>query len=159
MPEMSSLDLGLEASPGYLLARLGAESRRRWSQGLATLGLRTAHFGMLMTLAAVGSASQRQLGRAIGVDPRNLVLLIDQLEERGLVERAADLGDRRRHAVRLTPAGRDLRPVMQSLGELRRVGAEAEDELLAPLDERERKRLQGLLFKLLPAAGGPGKPV
>ncbi|TMC13849.1 MAG: MarR family transcriptional regulator [Chloroflexi bacterium] len=105
MPEMSSLDLGLEASPGYLLARLGAESRRRWSQGLATLGLRTAHFGMLMTLAAVGSASQRQLGRAIGVDPRNLVLLIDQLEERGLVERAADLGDRRRHAVRLTPAG------------------------------------------------------
>src|SRR5207237_936970 len=83
--------------------------------------------------AAVGAASQRQLGRAIGVDPRNLVLLIDQLEERGLVERAADLGDRRRHAVRLTPAGE------AALGELRRVGAEAEDELLAPLDERERK--------------------
>lgn len=151
MREMSSPDLGLEASPGYLLARLGAESRRRWTQGLATLGLRTTHFGVLMTLAAVGSASQRQLGRAIGVDPRNLVQPIDQLEERGLVERAADPGDRRRHAVRLTPAGE------AALGELRRVGAEAENELLAPLDEGERKRLQRLLVKLLPAAGKPEK--
>ena len=151
MLEVSSPEFGLEASPGYLLARVGAESRRRWTQGLATLGLRTAHFGALMTLAAVGSASQRQLGRAIGVDPRNLVLLLDQLEERGLIVRAADPSDRRRHSVRLTPAGE------AALGELRRVGAEAEDELLAPLDERERQRLRRLLVKLLPISSRPEK--
>jgi DNA-binding MarR family transcriptional regulator len=141
---VSRPDFGLEASPGYLLARIGTESRRRWSQGLATLGLRTAHFAALMTLAALGSVSQRRLGQAIGIDPRNLVQVIDQLEEQGLVERAADPGDRRRHAVRLTPAGQ------AALGELRRVGAEAEASLLAPLDERERARLQRLLLKLLP---------
>jgi DNA-binding MarR family transcriptional regulator len=145
MQAMSSPDFGLESSPGYLLARIGAESRRRWSQGLATLGLRTAHFGVLMTLAALGSVSQRRLGQAVGIDPRNLVQVIDQLQEQGLVERAADPGDRRRHAVRLTPAG------LSALGDLRRVGAEAEASLLAPLDEKEQARLQRLLLKLLPA--------
>jgi DNA-binding MarR family transcriptional regulator len=69
------------------------------------------------------------------------------VEEPGLVERAADPGDRRRHSVRLTPAGE------VALGELRRVGAEAEEELLAPLDEGERQRLQRLLVKLLPVSG------
>jgi len=146
---MSRPDFGLEASPGYLLARIGAESRRRWSQGLATLGLRTAHFGVLMTLATLGSLSQRRLGQAIGIDPRNLVQVIDQLEEQGLVERAADPGDRRRHAVRLTQAGQ------AALEDLRRVGAEAEASLLAPLDEREQARLQRLLLKLLSGISPP----
>jgi MarR family transcriptional regulator, lower aerobic nicotinate degradation pathway regulator len=143
---MSSSDFGLEASPGYLLARIGAESRRRWSQGLASLDLRTAHFGLLMTLGAAGPTSQRRLAGAIGIDPRNLVLVIDQLEERGLLERTVDPGDRRRHSVRLTPAGRKM------LAELARVGAEAEADLLAALDDGERRRLQELLVKLLPSA-------
>jgi DNA-binding MarR family transcriptional regulator len=141
----------LEASPGYLLARIGAESRRRWGQGLASLDVRTAHFGVLMTLAAAGPVSQRRLSQAIGVDPRNLVLVIDQLEERGLIERGADPADRRRHAVRLTVAGRAM------LGKLARVGAEAEASLLAPLDAADREHLRRLLVKLLPAALAGGK--
>src|SRR5215471_3671033 len=126
---------GLNASPGYLLARVGAESRRLWTQALASSDLRPAHFGVLMTLGNVPTASQRQLGEAIGVDPRNLVAVIDELEGRGLLQRTLETGDRRRHAVRLTAAGR------AKLAELRRNGEAAERDLLVALDAQERRQL------------------
>src|SRR5260370_21595308 len=135
----------LNASPGYLLALIGRESRRRWTSALNSAGLRPAHFGVLMTLGFMKKASQRQLGDLIGIDPRNLVDVIDHLEERKLLERDVDLGDRRRHAVRLTPTGH------QALAELRRAGESAERELLGALDARERDQLRRLLVKLLPA--------
>jgi DNA-binding MarR family transcriptional regulator len=141
---MSSPSANLNASPGYLLARVGAESRRRWTRALSAAGLRPAHFGVLMTLGATARASQRELGQAIGVDPRNLVAVIDELEQRRLVEREAQPGDRRRYAVRLTATGKN------KLAELRRRGETAERELLAPLDAREREQLRRLLVKLVP---------
>lgn len=141
----SSVDAGLRASPGYLLALIGAESRRRWTRALSSAGLRSSHFGVLMTLDVLGEASQRRVGRAIGVDPRNLVGVMDQLQERGLIERGIDRGDRRRHAVRLTPVGHGL------LAELRQAGESAERELLANLEPDERTELTRLLAKLLPA--------
>src|SRR2546423_1434868 len=102
----------LVASPGFLLALIGAESRRRFVHGLSRWGLRPSHYGALMVLAQLGPLSQLDLSRRIGIDPRNLVAIVDQLEERGLAERRADPGDRRRRAVALTAAGGGL------LGEL-----------------------------------------
>jgi len=96
-----------------------------------------------MTLGNVPTASQRQLGEAIGVDPRNLVAVIDELEGRGLLQRTLETGDRRRHAVRLTAAGR------AKLAELRRNGEAAERDLLVALDAQERKQLHRLLVKLI----------
>ena len=147
---MSSVYDQLNASPGYLLALIGAESRRRWTQALSSAGMRPAHFGVLMTLGFMKKASQRQLGDLIGIDPRNLVDVIDHLEERKLLERDVEVGDRRRYAVRLTRTGH------QALAELRRAGESAERELLGPLDARERQQLRKLLVKLLPTAG-PGQ--
>ena len=71
------------ASTGFLLARAGAESRRRFTQALATHGLTLAEFGVLMVLGEVGSAPQGVLGEQVGIDPRNLVPVIDELEARG----------------------------------------------------------------------------
>lgn len=141
----SSPNEELRTSPGYLLARVGAESRRRWTQALGSAGLRPSHFGVLMTLGLLGDASQRRLGLAIGVDPRNLVGVIDHLQERGLIVRRVDRGDRRRHSVRLTSVGRDL------LVELRKAGEAAERELLGALEPAEEAELTRLLTKLLPA--------
>jgi len=139
------------ASTGFLLARIGGESRRRWTQSLGTLGLRPSHYGVLMALAELGPISQRSLSEVIGADPRNVVGLLDFLEERGLLERGRDPDDRRRHGVRLTAAG------AETLTRLRQVGAGVEEEFLSALDEAERGRLHELLLKLLPAAAG-GKP-
>jgi DNA-binding MarR family transcriptional regulator len=133
----------LLASTGYLLARLGAESRRMWGEMLAEYGLTPHQFGVLMTLAQLKAASQRQLSLAVGVDPRNAVPIIDALERLGLVERGSDAADRRRHAVTLTADGHAM------TGRLRQAGAELENRFLALLSSQERDALHAILTKLV----------
>jgi DNA-binding MarR family transcriptional regulator len=138
----------LAASTGYLLARVGAESRRVWARMLAEHGLTPHHFGVLMVLDQVGAASQQQLSRSVGVDPRNAVPVIDLLQRRGLVQRRPDPADRRRYSVVLTAAGR------ATIEELRRSGEQVEEQLLDCLTSAERASLHRVLRKLLNAAGG-----
>lgn len=129
-------------SVGFLLALLGAEARRRFGEALATHGLRLSHYGVLMTLANVGPLSQQALARAIGVDPRNVVPVIDALEERGLLERGIDRDDRRRHRILLTDDGRG------ALERLRRTGETLERDMLAAFNEADRVALLSLLGAL-----------
>jgi DNA-binding MarR family transcriptional regulator len=130
-------------STGFLIARAGAESRRRFTQALAAHALTLAQFGVLMVLGELGSAPQRALGDQVGIDPRNLVPIIDELEARRYVRRGPDREDRRRHAVTLTAGGRRL------LGQLGRSGARVEAEFLSPLSASERKQLNSMLRKLI----------
>lgn len=137
---------GLEASTGYLLARVGTDSRRRWARTLAERDLTPHHYSALIALDQLGAMSQHQLSRLVGIDPRNAVPVIDQLQARGLLERNPDPTDRRRHAVTLAARGRTL------LSELRQAADNAEDQLLAPLSTRERHTLHSLLTKLFAAS-------
>ena len=54
-----------------------------------------------------GPLSLSGLAEAVSVDAPYATLIVDTLEERGLVERHADPGDRRRKLVELTPAGKE----------------------------------------------------
>lgn len=136
----------LETSTGYLLARVGTDSRRRWAHTLVDQDLTPHHYSALIALDQLGAMSQQQLSRLVGIDPRNAVPVIDQLENRGLLERRPDPVDRRRHAVALTPSGRTL------LCELRDAAEQEEHQLLAPLSTSERRTLHSLLTKLFTAS-------
>ena len=70
----------------------------------------------------------------------NPALLTDALKQ--FVERKRDPSDRRRHVVRSTPEGKKM------LRRLRTLAGQIEDDFLAPLDEREREALHGLLLRL-----------
>jgi DNA-binding MarR family transcriptional regulator len=140
----------LLTSTGYLLTRVGSESRRRFGQALEEHDLTLAQFSVLMTLGERDTAPQRELAAAIGIDPRNLVLVLDALEARSLLRRDADASDRRRHAVTLTAAGRAL------LTEVAHAADRAEEELLSSLTSTERRQLHSLLARLLP--GDPPRP-
>lgn len=130
-------------STGYLLARVGSESRRRFVEALARQNLTLAAYSVLMVLGGVAGLTQRQLADEVGIDPRNLVPILDDLQGRGLVTREAHPADRRRHSVKLSQAGR------AKLARLGEVGAKAELELLGTLSSAERKQLHSLLRKLL----------
>ena len=134
---------GLRASSGYLLYRLGAESRRLWARMLAERDLTPHHFGVLSALDQLGVTHQQRLSELVGIDPRNAVPVVDLLRRRGLIERAPDPADRRRHAIQLTAAGRAV------CADLRSAGDTIEAELLDGLDGRERTALHRLLLKLL----------
>src|SRR5262245_58695292 len=137
----------LLASPGYLLARVGADSRRHFTRALALHQLSGSEFAVLMLLGATPGIPQGVLAEHLGVDARNLVPTLDGLEGRHLVERTASPSDRRRRLVQLTTGGRRL------LRRLQRTGEEVEREFLAPLTTEERETLHALLLKL-----GPGWP-
>lgn len=132
----------LDASTGYLLARLGAESRRRWARMLAEYQLAPHHLAVLMSLGHVGAAHQQRVSELIGVDPRNTVAVVDLLQRRGLLERAVDPADRRRHTLTLTADGADL------LARLREQVDAVEDLMLGGLPGHERDQLHGLLTRL-----------
>jgi DNA-binding MarR family transcriptional regulator len=132
----------LRSSTGYLLARLGAESRRRWARMLADHGLTPHHFGMLMTLDHLGVTHQRRLSELVGVDPRNAVPLIDLLNQRGLIQRTGDPADRRRRAIALTPAGQRM------LNDLRQAADAIEADMLKGLDDHQQAILHRLLLTL-----------
>jgi DNA-binding MarR family transcriptional regulator len=86
--------------------------------------------------------TQGAIADALAYDRGQLVGLLDELEERSLVERRRDPADRRRHIVRLTPDGK------RALAKLRALARQLEDDFLASLDEDERAQLHGLLRRL-----------
>jgi DNA-binding MarR family transcriptional regulator len=73
------------------------------------------------------------------------VAAVNELAERGLVERAPDPLDGRRNVVSLTPAGR------RHLRTLDRQLAGIQDDLLAALSPAERRTLVALLTRVVGA--------
>jgi len=131
--------------PGYLLARLGDSSRRRFLRALAPLGVHPRHFGVMTIVSASPGASQQQLQDRTGIDPSSMVAVIDELESRGLAERRAQPGDRRIRAIYLTDQGE------ATLARAKEIAGAHQRELLAPLTAEERSTLLELLRKLASA--------
>ena len=107
-------------------------------------------FAILHRLEQGGSVHGRELSRTLRLHPSNLVALLDQLEEAGLIERRRDPGDRRRQIIKLTPAG------TKRLGRATAAAAEAERELLSPLSEDEQRALHSYLEQLADHGCRPG---
>ncbi|MCJ2047444.1 MarR family transcriptional regulator [Methylobacterium sp. J-078] len=75
---------------------------------LRGLGLSIPQFDALSTLTEREGMTQQDLAARLYVTKGNVSGLIDRLVEAGLVERRPIPGDRRSHALHLTPAGADL---------------------------------------------------
>jgi DNA-binding MarR family transcriptional regulator len=146
----------LVASTAFLLKRLGFLAKEQAIEAYERTGLGPYHHAVLIALDANSHETQGAIADALGYDRGQLVGLLDELEEQGLVERRRDPSDRRRHIVRLTPDGK------RTLGRLRTLAQRIENEFLAPLDEQERRQLHALLLRLaehhLPRRGWAAPP-
>jgi DNA-binding MarR family transcriptional regulator len=134
------------ASPGsmVLLSRLARVVHRRSTEQL--LGMRVKQFGTLCYIRDRSGVLQQDLGEALYMDPNNLVLLLNDLEEHGWIERRRDPDDRRRHIVGVTAAGE------RAIERAERSMESVEDEVLAGLNSTEREQLRRLLDKALEEA-------
>lgn len=101
--------------------------------------------------------SQQGLGDALDIDASNLVAILNDLEDKGLITRRRDPEDRRRHIVEITAAG------VERLTDVAVVVADVEERLLAALDEEQRAQLHELLATIAaslcatgPCADEPG---
>jgi DNA-binding MarR family transcriptional regulator len=131
--------------PGYLMARLGEASRRRFHEALEPEGLHPRHFRVMTMLAAHPGMSQQQLHESTAIDPSSMVAVIDELEARGLAERRPHPADRRARQVFLTEPGE------QTLARIRTLAAGLQREFFAALTAEERTTLHALLRKLADA--------
>lgn len=128
---------------GYLLSRAAQQCRSYFDALVEPLGIHGRHFSVLAVLGEEKPLSQVEMGERLGIDRNTIVLLLDDLEVRGLVTRRRDPRDRRAHLVSLTDAGRDV--LTQSTAMARRTN----DEVFAPLSSEERAQLHALLSRLL----------
>jgi MarR family transcriptional regulator, lower aerobic nicotinate degradation pathway regulator len=129
--------------PSWLLTQTATHAGRLVSEGLASLDARGYHFRVLTTLDEHGPASQATLGRRSGIHLSDLVATLNELAERGYVERSPDPEDRRRNVITITAAGH------RQLGRLEKQVELIQDELLAPLSPDEREEFARLLTRLL----------
>jgi DNA-binding MarR family transcriptional regulator len=124
-----------------LLLRLAKVVHKRSTEEL--LGMKVRQMMLLSYLRSGAPALQQQLCEALWLDPNNCVLLLNELEEMGYIERRRDTDDRRRHLVDITREG------MAALDRAERAQESLEDEVLAALSDTERATLRTLLSRAL----------
>jgi DNA-binding MarR family transcriptional regulator len=142
-PDTLQTPMAVDTSRGtvVLLLRLAKTVQKRSTEEL--LGMKLREMMLLSYLRFGGAAPQQQLCEWLWLDPNNCVLLLNELEERGYLERRRDPADRRRHIVDLTDDGRE------ALERAERAQESLEDEVLAGLSQEERATLRSLLQRAL----------
>jgi DNA-binding MarR family transcriptional regulator len=133
-----------------LLTRLARLVYRRSTVDLVGMSLKDLAVLAYLRDSDGGMAAQQALAEALCIDANNCVLVLNELEEEGFIERRRDPADRRRHLVELTTGGRHaLESAEQAQGSV-------EDDLLGALSPKEREELQRLLCRALEGQGqGP----
>jgi DNA-binding MarR family transcriptional regulator len=132
----------LVSSTLFLLKRLGMAAKEQSLERYDESGLHPYHHAILAVLDEGSRETQGAIADALGYDKGQLVGLLDELEDAGLVVRKRDQADRRRHVVQMTPAGR------KTLEKLRRLSGRLDEEFTSPLSEQEREQLHDLLLRL-----------
>jgi len=127
----------------FVLHKVGVAGRRAIAERLGVKpGITLWQLAALAELGDQGPAAQNELAAGLGVDPSDMVRLMDGLLADGLVSRDRDPSDRRRYRISLTPQGR------KALTTARAVVREVEKTTLQPLTAAERVTLQRLVTKI-----------
>jgi MarR family transcriptional regulator, organic hydroperoxide resistance regulator len=132
---------------GFLLSRASGLVVRATNEALAGDGLRVRQYSVLvLACEAAEGISQRDLAEVLGLDPSQVVLLVDELAAAGLVERRPSPVDRRTKLVAATAAGRTIQR------RAARHAAEGVGRQLAGLTDDEQDTLRGLLARVVAGA-------
>jgi DNA-binding MarR family transcriptional regulator len=128
---------------GFLLARASGIAIRSTNAQLRPLRLRVRHFSVLSVAVQAGGVSQRELSVLLGLDPSQIVSLVDDLERQGLVRRRAHGRDRR---ARIISATREGESRYQQASE---IVDHAREGLLSSLGTSEEMTLRELLLRIV----------
>lgn len=139
----ASVGLGpLEELTGYHLRRASSVFGNDFSRAVAGTSMRQVLFGILSIVAANPGINQGAAGRALGIQRANMVSLITELVEQGVLDRRTAEDDRRAFALTVTPAGEKLMDEC-----LQRIRTH-EAQLLSDLRPAERTMLINLLKRI-----------
>lgn len=130
---------------GFLLSRAGGLLIASANTALAPLGLKARSYSVLVTAAEhPDGVNQRRIAEILALDPSQIVGIVDDLEQRGLVERRLDPADRRNKLIFATSDGLALRTRAQR--EVSRTQTSFFDGVPATASAQLRTILQDTLF-------------
>ncbi|GAA2414321.1 MarR family transcriptional regulator [Streptomyces pulveraceus] len=132
----------IQSQPSWLAGRVAARGRSLVAEAIAEEGLKLPHHAVLAAVSEYGPVAQADLVRRLGFDAKDVVLLLNHLEEAGLAVREPDPRDRRKNAVTVTTAG------VRTLERCAELAERANAELLAPLSAAEGRQLMELLTRV-----------
>jgi MarR family transcriptional regulator for hemolysin len=134
------------------MSRLGAAWRREIDQDLHRFGLTEATWRPILMLGMLAPpVRQTDLARALDIEAASLVRLLDVLERQGLIERAADIRDRRSNLISITESGaRIYRQVYEACEAI-------SSRLLGAVSAQERALCETVFDRIEQALVKPGK--
>jgi DNA-binding MarR family transcriptional regulator len=135
---------GLARHVGFLIGLAHFRAHDQVTARIRPLGMTTALYGTLGTIAALAPISQQAVAEQLGLTGPAILQTVDRLEAAGLVERRRNLADRRSYA--LEPTARGHAALEQTRTVIAEVLTEAESALGG---ESQRLELNRLLRKLL----------
>ena len=101
-------DTTLRRFVGYRLKRAFNVLRADLGGVLEPLGLRMITYSALVLIVDNPGLRPSRLADALAIERPNMVAILDELEDVGLIQRARDPRDRRAHTLTATPEGRQL---------------------------------------------------
>ncbi|WP_116209228.1 MarR family winged helix-turn-helix transcriptional regulator [Streptomyces olivoreticuli] len=128
---------------GLLMFRAHQLARAKANEAARPTGIELHHANVLAAVQAGPVRSQRELGAALGIDKSTLVRIVDDLEQRHLLERRRAAGDRRAYEIAITAEGAQR---LQEAGGLYRASML---ELLDVFDAPEQQQLHDLLTRFV----------
>jgi len=139
--------------PLLVALRLGNAFRREFASEMAgeawtaQVDAAPPMYGVLRAAGYLDGPSQRDVAATVGLDPSDLVAILDRMERNGWVTRERDPADRRRSLVRVTDDGR------AALDRYNAVARRAGERIMSDLDDEERATFTGLALRMLRASG------
>nr|WP_216652585.1 MarR family transcriptional regulator [Nocardioides sp. zg-1308] len=122
---------------------LARRVRRTYAEALAQWHVTPSQSRALRVLERTDGMRPSALADELRIAPRSATEVVDALQHRGWVQRAADPTDRRATTVTLTGSGRDL------VGRIDDVRRQASEQVLAVLTPAQRRTLHEILTVVL----------
>ena len=127
---------------GYLMKRAFNVVQEDLTRVLDQFGLRMLSFSALQVVVDHPDITQTQLAQTLDVERSNIVVVLDKLEESGLLTRNMVPNNRRAYALRTTLAGRKLAEKAM------RAVEEHEAQLFAHMTAEELAQMRAALGRL-----------
>jgi DNA-binding MarR family transcriptional regulator len=126
-----------------LVNRVRVEMIDALDRKLADYDISAPQLIVLSSLANGEGTSAAGLCKSISYDPGAMTRMIDRLEQRGLIRRVRDTGDRRLTNLQMTDEGKRLYPRLLALKD------EVQAQFLRGFSKEEIQMLEGLLNRMV----------
>ncbi|PKO64391.1 MAG: MarR family transcriptional regulator [Betaproteobacteria bacterium HGW-Betaproteobacteria-16] len=143
MKKTVAAPVDIDLQPGYAIRRLHQISVGIFLQSVGEGGVTPVQYAALQVVSNLPGIDQRTLARNIALDTSTTGGVVDRLEARGWLERRTSPQDRRARQLFLTRAGD------QTLAETIPAMLSAQEQILAPLTESQRKVFMRMLQVLV----------